>query len=54
MQEQGMQSGLMPIAGMSPPQGDRLVDFLHPSKTSTLEQALGKLGRRLMVYAETA
>ncbi|KXU39121.1 transcriptional regulator [Ventosimonas gracilis] len=55
MQEQGMRKAdLCRLLGISPPQGDRLVDFLHPSKISTLEQALGKLGRRLMVYAEAA
>jgi len=55
MQEQGMRKAdLCRLLGISPPQGDRLVDFLHPSKISTLESALAKLDKRLMVYAEAA
>jgi len=55
MQAQGMRkASLCRLLEISPLQGHRLVDFLHPSKISTLEQALGKLGRRLMIYAETA
>jgi len=55
MQEQGMRKAdLCRLLGISPPQADRLVDFLHPSKISTLESALAKLDKRLMVYAEAA
>jgi len=53
MCEQGMRKAdLCRLLNISPPQADRLVDFLHPSKISTLESALAKLGKRLMVYAE--
>ncbi|PRD24684.1 UNVERIFIED_CONTAM: hicB [Trichonephila clavipes] len=39
---------------LSQTQGDRLVDFLHNTKMEALENALAKLGKRLVVQLEAA
>lgn len=41
------------LLGFSQSQGD-LIDFLHGTKLEALEQALKALGKRLVIYAETA
>jgi antitoxin HicB len=38
--------------GVAQVQGDRLVDFLYPSKIDSLETALAKFGKRLRVSVE--
>jgi len=48
MRGRGMRKAdLCRLLGISQPQGDRLVDFLHTSKIGTLETALAALGKRL-------
>lgn len=42
------------LLGLSQTQGDRLVDFLHNTKMEALENALAKLGKRLVVQLEAA
>lgn len=42
------------LLGVSQTQGDRLVDLLHTSKMDALEDALAKLGKRLVLSVEAA
>ena len=42
------------LLGVSQTQGDRLVDFTHSSKMDALEDALAKLGKRLVLSVEPA
>ncbi|WP_287030035.1 MULTISPECIES: type II toxin-antitoxin system HicB family antitoxin [Pseudomonas] len=55
MMAQGMRKAdLRRLLAVSPPQVDRLVDFLHSSKMDALEDALAKLGKRLVLSVEPA
>ncbi|WP_212630693.1 type II toxin-antitoxin system HicB family antitoxin [Pseudomonas sp. KB-10] len=55
MVAQGMRKAdLCRLLDLSQTQGDRLVDFLHNTKMEALENALAKLGKRLVVHLEAA
>lgn len=55
MVERGMRKAdLRRLLGVAQNTSDRLVDFLHPSKIESLEQALAALGKRLVVSSVAA